>query len=355
MVTRSSLKQRMSANKSFTIAVDGMGGDKAPQSIIDGIKDFYTETNNPNLKFLLFIPEKYKKLVKTIEDFTTVFCVEDIVNSEENPLRVLKKGLTTTMGQAIQAVADGKADAVFSGGSTGAYIALCWKILGLLPSINKIAIPARIPCENGLNLILDVGASPVVTEKDLTQFAIMGHAMARIIFEKSYPKLGLLNIGTEEIKGLPQTIAAHKILKTIKSLNYKGFIEPPQIFTKDIDVIICDGYAGNITLKSIKGSEIFFNKLLKGFLTRNFLSKVMSMGALYHVKQLKKSLDWRQYNGAPLLGFSKLAMKSHGDSDAVATKAALQATYSFLQHNIIEQITEELKHSEDLLVIESQS
>jgi len=206
------------------------GGDRAPQTVIEGMLQVYNEVQNPELRFLLFIPSQHKELAKSVEAFTTIHYVEEVVDTEANPLRLLKTGLTTTMGRAIQAVEDGEANAVFSCGGTGAYITLCWKILKLLSSIQKIALPVRLPCSQGLNIVLDVGASPVVTERELTQFAIMGNAMARVLLNKENPRIGLLNIGTEEIKGLPHTLKAHKFLKTMKSIDYRGFVEPPPKF-----------------------------------------------------------------------------------------------------------------------------
>lgn len=341
----------MPLNNKKVISIDGMGGDKGPEEVILGIQKAYVEIGDENLKFLIFIPRQYEELCQDIHFMTDVIFVEDVIDPQESPLRILKKGLKTTMGRSIQAVADKEADAVFSSGATGSYITLCWKILNLIPDIHKIALPALIPSANGFTLMLDLGASLVVSEKDLVQFAIMGNAMARILLKKNNPKIGLLNVGTEEIKGLPQTIQAHKLLKEMDSLNYYGFVEGNQIFSKDVDVIITDGYAGNIALKTMKGCEVYFNKLIKEYLTRDFLSKLLSLGALFNIKQLKADLDWRQYNGAPLLGFSQLAMKGHGDSDHIAIAAGIKMTYTFIQNNLIEKITDEVSHNKRDIIV----
>ena len=324
-----------------TIAVDAMGGDFAPASIIGGM--IQAHENLPDLRFLLFIPQKYRTLAQKVEEFSIIYYVEDIVDPEENPLKMLKTGANTTMGRAIAAVVAGDADAVFSCGSTGAYITLCWKLMKLLPNLNKIALPARIPAaHNKLNIILDVGAAHTITENELIQFAVMGNAMARALTHNKSPRIGLLNIGTEEIKGPAHIAATHKRLKEMKHLNYQGFVEPPQIFEDTVDVIVTDGYAGNIAVKTMKGTEVFFGRKLKQALTQTWLSKISSLGAMHYIMKMKKELDWRNYGGAPLLGLSHLAVKGSGNSDIVAVTAALELTNIFIENKIIEKIKRDL-------------
>ncbi|USO02067.1 MAG: phosphate acyltransferase PlsX [Alphaproteobacteria bacterium] len=340
----------MISKKAITIAVDAMGGDHGPEAVIKGVKQAYEEIGDSNLRFKIFIPKKHKALLVNIQSISDAVYVDEVIDLHESPLKALKKGPNTTMGLAITAVRDGKADAVLSLGSTGAYIALCWKILHLLPSITKVALPATIPSENGHKVVLDLGASLVVSEKELVQFALMGDAMARIMLNKSNPRIKLLNVGVEEMKGFPQTIKAHKILKDTKILNYQGFAEASQLFSDDIDVLVTDGYGGNIALKTVKGFQSFLTKMLKSYFTKNWMRKIVGLGVKLGLNKLKQYMDWRQHNGAPLLGFSKLAIKGHGDSDEVAVAAAVKMTYMFLEKDLINKIQEELAENEDVVI-----
>lgn len=331
----------MTELKTKTIAVDAMGGDFAPVAIVDGMLQVHERL--PDLRFLLYIPEKYKTLAQKVGEFSTIHYVEDVVDPEENPLKMLKTGVHTTMGHAITAVTTGEADAVFSCGSTGAYITLCWKLMKLLPNLNKVALPARVPAaHNKLNIILDVGAAHTITENELIQFAVMGNAMARALTDNKAPRIGLLNIGTEELKGPAHVAAAHKHLKEMKHLNYKGFVEPPQIFEDVVDVIVTDGYAGNIAVKTMKGTEVFFGRKIKQALTQSWLSKILSLGAMSYIMKMKKQLDWRNYGGAPLLGLSYLAVKGSGNSDVTAVASALELTNIFIENKMIEKIKRDL-------------
>jgi len=340
----------MTSKNAFVIAIDAMGGDHGPKAVIDGVKKAYEEIDDPDLRFQIFIPKKHRALVKDIRAISDIIYTDEVIDLHENPLKVLRKGLNTTMGLAIASVKDNKADAVVSLGSTGAYIALCWKMLKLFPSITKVALPARIPSENGYKLVLDLGASLVVSEKELVQFALMGDAMARVMLDKSNPRISLLNVGVEEMKGLPQTIKAHKILKDMHVLNYVGFAEADQLFNDDIDVFVTDGYGGNIALKTVKGFQSFLTKMLKSYFTKNWMRKIVALGVKLGINKFKKYMDWRQHNGAPLLGFSKLAIKGHGDSDEVAVAAAIKTTHMFLQKDLIKKIQEELAENEDIFI-----
>jgi len=337
----------LATHKRITIAIDGMGGDYGLKAIIPAMHLSYEALKDDNLHFLLYgdAQSAARLLSKYEQDFIdsiTLYDVSLTIDPEINPLKLLKSGKETSMGMAISAVAEGKAQGVFSSGATGAYIALCWKILGLLPTTKKVALPGLLPKDNGVTLMLDLGASPVVTEEDLVHFAIMGNALYEVLFKKKKPTIGMLNIGTEDIKGLPYLIKANAILKEHKDLDYKGFVEGNDVFNPSIDMIVCDGYAGNIALKTMKGCAVHAFKKLKAAFTASVWSKLCALGLKSNLLKLKEDLDWRKHNGAPILGLAHLAVKAHGDSDEVALSAALNKTYYFVKSDLMTAIKDKM-------------
>jgi glycerol-3-phosphate acyltransferase PlsX len=256
----------------------------------------------------------------------------------------LRSGKDSGMGLAIRAVKDGEANAVVSSGNTGLYMALAKIILKTIDGIDRPAIASVIPGKNGKTVCLDLGANAECNVKNLVDFAIMGEALARSVFCRNDVKLALLNIGTEEAKGSRLVKKTAEILKKMFD-NYVGFVEGDDFGKGETDVIVTDGFTGNVALKTIEGTAKFIVSELKDSLSGSWLAKAGAVLASSSLCRLKKKLDPRLYNGAILVGLNGVAVKSHGNSDEVGFAKALEFTIDVLNNNIFDRIREQLEKS----------
>lgn len=322
------------------IAIDAMGGELGVQATVPGISYALQTINDPTLRFLVFgrKAEIAPLIDSTMSPFVDIVDVDEVVLDTDHPFKIFQTGNSTSMGRALLAVQEGLADGVVSSGSTGGYVTLAHKILGLMPCVLKIALPAVLPNHNGQSILLDVGASLTVTENDLIQFAIMGSLLYTAQFGGENPRVGLLNIGTEDIKGPVFIKKANTLLKTEPLVNYKGFIEGTDLFKGDVDVIVTDGYAGNIALKSIEGITHFVGDIIKDALSGSLWRKLGSLSALPGLRQVKQKIDKRRYNGVVLLGLNHLAVKSHGSADAQAFGSAISVAHKVIQRELIKKV-----------------
>lgn len=333
----------MTISNRQVIAIDGMGGDNAPESVLKGLSRF----KNMDVHFLIFGDvEILKKYEETFLEGVSheVRHADAVITADMDVMSSLRTGKSTSMGLAIQAVKSGEAAAVVSAGNTGLYMALSKIILKTIEGIDRPAIGTLIPGKTANTVCLDLGANAECDTKNLVDFAIMGEALARSVFEKEDVSIALLNIGSEESKGNRLVKQTSEILKRLFD-NYVGFVEGDDINKGIVDVIVTDGFTGNVFLKAIEGTAKFIASEIKGALADSFLSKVGALLALPSLSKLRKKLDPRLYNGAILLGLNGVVVKSHGGTDDVGFANAVRFTTNVLRRNIFDRIRDQLEKS----------
>ncbi len=334
----------------ITISVDVMGGDYGPPKIIPGIKlaleSYLSEQNNRNIKFLLFGDEKkiisYLKCDPILSKYCTIVHKELCVSNNEKPAQIVRLGVKTSLGSAVKSVAMGDAHAVISCANTGAFMALSKIYIKTFKGITRPAIPAFIPTTKGLSLMLDLGANIECSPKMLLQFALMGSIYIQTYLGTKNPTVGILNIGTEEMKGTNSVQEAAKLFKVHKSINYKGFIEGNTIATGEMDVIVTDGFTGNVALKTLQGTATLITHLLKNAFSNTLFSKIGYFFCKNSLSKAYKIIDKRYYNGAPFLGLRGVAIKSHGDSDAIGVANAIKVAIEMVKNKLPERIEKQL-------------
>ena len=323
------------------IAVDAMGGDNSPKKVIDGI--IYNHKNNKGNFFKIFGDEN--KIVSLIKDeidnqYYEIIHTENFVLSTDSPLEAAKKGKDTSMWLAIESVKKNEADIVISAGNTGALLVIAKLNLKMIQDIDKPALSALWPNKNGMSVVLDLGANIECSSKNLFDFSIMGASLYTSLYPDKKPNIGLLNIGSEELKGNETIKETFKILSNKKSENYDfaGYIEGNQIMDGKINVIISDGFTGNIALKTAEGTANFIVKELKNAMTGSLLGKISSILNYYNLKKFKNRLDPRLYNGAIFLGLDSPVVKSHGGTDFIGFSNSLDVCNKIVKGNLIEKI-----------------
>lgn len=325
------------------IAIDGMGGDNAPESVLRGLSQF----KEAGVHFLIFgneeILEKHEKALLEGVSYE-VRHTDAVITSDMDVMSSLRMGKDTSMGLAIQSVKSGEAAAVVSSGNTGLYMALSKIILKTIEGIDRPAIGTLIPGKKANTVCLDLGANAECSTKNLVDFAIMGEALARSVLGKEEVSIALLNIGSEESKGNKLVKQTSEILKKLFD-NYVGFVEGNDINKGVVDVIVTDGFTGNVFLKTMEGTAKFITSELKSALADSFLSKVGALLALPALTKLKKKLDPRLYNGAILLGLNGVVVKSHGGADDIGFANAVRFTQNVLKRNIFDRIRDQLERS----------
>ncbi len=323
------------------IAVDAMGGDNSPKKVIDGI--IYNHKNNKGNFFRIFgDKEKIISLLKDEIDsqYYEIIHTENFVLSTDSPLEAAKKGKDSSMWLAIESVKKKEADVVISAGNTGALLVIAKLNLKMIQDIDKPALSALWPNKNGMSVVLDLGANIECSSKNLIDFSIMGASLYTSLYPDKKPNIGLLNIGSEELKGNETIKETFKILSNKKSENYDfaGYIEGNQIMDGKINVIISDGFTGNIALKTAEGTANFIVKELKKAMTGSFIGKISSLVNYYNLKKFKNRLDPRLYNGAIFLGLDSPVVKSHGGTDFIGFSNSLDVCNKIVKGNLIEKI-----------------
>ena len=336
----------MTEKKPIIIAVDTMGGDNAPDCVIGGLKIALKKFEA--VTFLLFGDEEkvrpYLEKYKIDEKCYTFVHTTDFVPPDEKPAVAVRTRRSSSMWMAIEAVKKGQADAVVSSGNTGALMALSKIILGTLPAIHRPAILARVPSRYGEYVALDLGANAVCDARNLVEFAIMGEVYFRVVTGKAVPTVGLLNIGSEKSKGRDEIKQAAEILENSPSetRTFYGFVESDILGENVVDVVVSDGFSGNVMLKTVEGTAKLILRLFKDFSKDGllgFLSFVLSIPLLL---KLKKKMDPRIYNGGMLIGLKGISIKSHGGTDAVGFANAIGVAVSSVQHDLLGQITQNI-------------
>ena len=332
-------------NNVVTIAVDAMGGDGSPKKVIDGILDHYK--NSKNIKYLIFgdkfeierlLPKNYTR------DIFNIFHTEKIVEGKDTPLEAAKRGKDTSMWLSVQSVKDKKADIVISAGNTGALLVIAKLNLKMIENIDKPALSAIWPNKKGMSVVLDLGANIECSEKNLIDFTIMGSSLFKSLYPEENAKVALLNIGSEEIKGRDIVKNTYQKLNQInsKDFEFKGFIEGNNLMNGDVNVIVADGFTGNVALKTAEGTANFITTELKKIMSNNFLGKLSSLINIKNLKRFKKRLDPRLYNGAILLGLDSPVIKSHGSTDYIGFSNSLSVCEKIIRGELINKIKQNL-------------
>lgn len=316
--------------KRIVISIDAMGGDRGPAAVVDGIVE--SAEKNPDVSFLVHGNEaELKKLVARRKSLTArceICATERVVTMDEKPSYVMRNGAGTSMWSAVDSVRNREAAAAVSCGNTGALMAVSMLRLRKLPGVNRPAIasvwPSRNPHE--FNVMLDMGADIRADAEDLVQFAVMGASYARNALDLSEPRVGLLNVGTEENKGRAELKAAHELMETaagISNFSYIGFVEGNDILGDRADVIVTDGFTGNVALKTAEGTAKLVADSLREAFQKTPLSRMAALLAMPSLKRFSRRMDPRRSNGGVFLGLNGMVVKSHGSADATAMAAAI--------------------------------
>ena len=326
----------------ITIAVDAMGGDNAPQKIIDGI-DVHAK-NSKNVYYKLFgnkdiiDPIINKKSID--KNLFEVIHTNEKIKNEDSAFTAAKRGKNTSMWLAIESVKKKLSDIVISAGNTGALLVIAKLNLSMIENIDKPALSGLWPSKKGMSVVLDLGANIECNDKNLIDFAIMGSSLLKSLFPEENPKVALLNIGSEEIKGNEVIKTTYKKLNQIinEDFEFKGFIEGNNLMNGDVNVIVADGFTANVALKTAEGTANFITSELKQAMTSSILSKIGSIISINSLKKFKKKLDPRLYNGAILLGLDSPVIKSHGGTDYIGFANSLSVCEKIVKNNLIDKI-----------------
>ncbi len=333
--------------KSVRIAIDAMGGDHGPEVILPGAA--LALAQHADLEFLFFGDEsRIKPLLAANPRLAAVSSLRhtDVeIRMDDKPSQALRNGRrTSSMWQALEAVKRNEADAAFSAGNTGALMAMAKVCLHMIPAIDRPAIAVLWPTLRGELIVLDVGASIGADAQHLVDLAIMGSAMARIVLSLARPTVGLLNIGVEEVKGIEEVKAASRILRETPSedFDYHGFVEGDDIGKGTVNVVVTEGFSGNIALKTAEGTAKQISAYLREAVRGSFASKLGYLFARRAFQALGNKMDPRRVNGGILLGLEGVVVKSHGGSDAVGTARALEIGYEMVRDQLLRKIQNSL-------------
>ena len=334
----------MSENN-LVISVDAMGGDKSPQVVIEGLA--IAAKHNRDIRFLVFGDEEQVqaelKKYPILKDVCQLRHSPERVHNEDKPSQVIRNK-NTSMYQAIDAVRQGEAQAVVSAGNTGALMAISKMLLKTIQKIHRPAIVSIMPHQFGKYVMLDLGANTECDALNLAEFALMGDIFARHALGLSRPRVALLNIGAEEMKGKEEIRHAAHLIKTSRlDIDFIGYIEPHEIPEGKADVIVTDGFTGNIALKSIEGTAKLMVRLIKDAVKKSFLAKLGLPFMLGVGLNIKKTMDPRLYNGAMFVGLNGLSVKSHGGTDALGYSVAVGNAINLVRQNFVSTIRDELE------------
>jgi len=327
------------------IAVDAMGGDGSPKKIIDGIiynhksshENFYKIFGNEN--------EIQKNINNKInKDFYEIVHTNNVVKSTDSPLEAAKRGKDTSMWLAIESVKKKDTDIVISAGNTGALLVIAKLNLKMIENIDKPALSALWPNKKGMSVVLDLGANIECSPKNLVDFSIMGASLYKSLYPNETPNTALLNIGSEEVKGNEIIKETFQILneKNLKNFNFSGYIEGNELMNGDVNVIVSDGFTGNVALKTAEGTANFITNELKKAISGSILGKISSLLNISNLKKFKKRLDPRLYNGAIFIGLDSPVVKSHGGTDFIGFSNSLDVCNRIVKGNLIDKIRDNI-------------
>ena len=331
-------------HQNLTIALDVMGGDHGPSVVVPAALDCIER--NPGLKLILVgnesIIQTYLEKVPAFQsERISVHHASERVEMHESPSKALRNKKDSSMRVAINLVKEGVASACVSAGNTGALMAIAKFVLKTIPGIDRPAIIATVPSRSGHTYVLDLGANVDCTAEHLYQFAIMGHELVRAVEDNPSPRLGLLNVGEEEIKGNEQVKQAARLLAE-SHVNFIGYVEGNDLFSDDVDIIVADGFVGNVALKTTEGLAKMIGRSLKAQFEKNLYTRLAGLIALPVLKAFKEQYDPRHYNGASLVGLTGIVIKSHGNADRLAFANAIQIAIKEVEKAVPTRIGERL-------------
>ena len=340
-------------SKKIAIAIDAMGGDNSPDKTIEGIKIF-VDKNKFNDDFILNVFGRESEILDKLKKYKINPSLINIINSnnvvsdDEKPLTAVKNSKNTSMWNCIQHQLDGKSDISLSAGNTGVLLVISRMILKMINDVNKPALAGLWPNENGMNVVLDLGANIECNDQNLIDFAELGSALFKSLFPTEKAKVALLNVGSEEMKGTEILKLASERLKGLsneKNFLYNGYIEGNNIMSGESNVIVTDGFTGNIALKTAEGTSKFIIKNLKKSLTENIVTRLSLLLSYFSLKKFKNKLDPRKYNGAIFLGLNGPVVKSHGGVDSYGFYHSINLCYKIVKGNLMKQVKNNLIHS----------
>lgn len=332
---------------SSTLSIDAMGGDFGPQVTVPA--SLACLRKNPNLKLIMvgdeaLLGSMLSDALIEFQDRLSIHHASQVVDMDESPQKALKNKKDSSMRVAINLVRDGLSDACVSAGNTGALMATARFVLKTIPGIDRPAIISTLPSIFGHTHMLDLGGNVDSSAEHLYQFAVMGEEVVKAVENIERPRVGLLNIGEEDMKGNEQVKAAAKLLEN-SSLNYIGYVEGNSINAGHVkvDLIVADGFVGNVALKSIEGAAKMISVKLKETFSKNGFTKLLGLMAYPVLKAFKDSIDPRLYNGASFIGLRGLVIKSHGGADALAFETAIHLAEVEVEHGVIRKISDKLE------------
>jgi len=327
-----------------TVAIDAMGGDHGPAVTIPAALAFLEET--PDARVILVgldapCAAVLAKSRSAARDRVSLQPASEVVTMDEPPADALRKKKDSSMRVAINLVKDGTAQACVSAGNTGALMAIARFVLKTLPGIDRPAIASQLPTRKGVTTALDLGANVNCTSEQLVQFAVMGSALVTAVDGIERPTIGLLNIGEEDIKGNDVVKRTAELLKA-SPLNYFGNVEGDDLYKGTTDVVVCDGFVGNVALKVSEGLVVMLYDFLKTEFMRNPVRKLAALAAFPALRAFKKRVDPRRYNGATLVGLKGVVVKSHGGADVLGFRYALLKAYTEVANGVLDKIAAEI-------------
>ena len=332
--------------KLIKIAVDAMGGDNSPKKVIDGIIHNHKKNKENFFKIFGDKNEISKHMGNKIsESFYEIVHTTEVVKSTDSPLEAAKRGKKTSMWLSIESVKNKETDIVISAGNTGALLVIAKLNLKMLENIDRPALSALWPNKKGMSVVLDLGANIECSSKNLADFAIMGASLYKSLYPNDISKVALLNIGSEELKGNEIIKETYQLLNERKNQNFdfEGYIEGNELMDGKVNVIVSDGFTGNVALKTAEGTANFITDELKKALSGSFLGKISSLLNISNLRKFKKRLDPRLYNGAIFVGLDTPVVKSHGGIDYIGFSNSLDVCNKIIKGNLIKKIKENIK------------
>ena len=329
----------------INIAVDAMGGDGSPKKVIDGI--IHNHKLNKENFFKIFGDENqiHKYIDKKIDkSFYEIIHTNKAVKSTDSPLEAAKRGKDTSMWLSIESVKNKESDIVISAGNTGALLVISKLNLKMIENIDKPALSALWPNKKGMSVVLDLGANIECSSKNLVDFSIMGASLYKSLYPNETPNVALLNIGSEELKGNEIIKETFQKLneKKISNFNFAGYIEGNELMNGEVNVIVSDGFTGNVALKTAEGTANFITSELKKALSGTLLGKISSLLNITNLKKFKKRLDPRLYNGAIFIGLDAPVVKSHGGTDFIGFSNSLDVCNRIIKGSLIDKINDNI-------------
>jgi phosphate acyltransferase len=339
-------------NKKIIIAIDAMGGENAPNKNIHGISLFINKNSNKDdYHFNLYgdedlIKSEIKKY-KINNNKVSIFNTKSVVSDEETPLTAIKNSKNSSMWNCVSSQTLNNADISLSAGNTGVLLVISRMILKTMDNISKPALAGLWPSKKGMSVVLDLGANVDCDDKNLVDFSELGSALFKSVFPNENPKVSILNIGSEEIKGTETIKKAYSKLKEISKygdFEFKGYIEGNKLMDGETNVIVTDGFTGNIALKTAEGTAKFITDSLKDTLKETFFSKISILFSYFSLKRFKAKLDPRKYNGAILLGLKGPVVKSHGSTDSIGFYYSIDLCYRIIKGNFMHELKKNLQN-----------